>query len=53
METSMDRILKLLAQESPLSPKLIGERLNIPATTVRSLLSQAKSLGAVDNYKGI
>jgi len=52
-DTSMERILKLLYEESPLSPKVIGERLGMPASTVRALLSYAKSLGAVVNYKGI
>jgi len=51
--TSLEKILHLLAEESPLSPKIIAERLEMKEPTVRTLLSHAKSLGAVKNYKGI
>ena len=51
--TSIEKILKLLSEESPLSPKIIAERLEMKEPTVRTLLSHAKSLGAVKNYKGI
>ena len=51
--TSMEKILKILYNESPLSPKVIAERLEMNTSTVRVLLSHAKSLGAVTNYKKI
>jgi len=52
-ETQTDRILKLLAEESPLSPKVIGERLGIKTSSVRPILSTAKSMGLVKNFKTI
>lgn len=51
--TSMEKILKLLYEESPLSPKIIAERLNLKESYVRMLLSHARSLGVVRLYKGI
>jgi len=51
--TSIEKILHLLAEESPLSPKIIAERLEMKEPTVRTLLSHCKSLGVVKNYKGI
>ena len=53
MDTSMEKILKLLYEESPLSPKIIAERLGLKESYVRMLLSHARSLGAVRLYKQI
>lgn len=47
------RILELLAEEAPLSASQIAEKLNIPYTTTKSLLSVARLLGAVEYYRGI
>jgi len=47
------RILELLAEEAPLSATQISERLQIPYTTIKSLLSVARLLGAVEYYRGI
>jgi hypothetical protein len=39
----LDRMKRLLAGGEPLTPKTIGEELNLPPTTVRSVLSRHKS----------
>lgn len=52
-ETQTDKILKLLAEESPLSPKVIGERLGIKTSSVRPILSSLKSMKMVEHHKSI
>lgn len=52
-ETQTDKILKLLAEESPLSPKVIGGRLGIKANSVRPILSSLKSMNMVEPYREI
>jgi len=52
-KTNLEKILALLSKESPLGPANISEKLDMPITTVKSLLSIARKLGAVQYHKGI
>ena len=51
-ETAMIRILKILAEESPLSPMQIADKLNMPSSTVRSTLTMLKNVGFVRYFTG-
>lgn len=52
-DTATTKIIKLLNQESPLTPKQIAGKLKIPSSTVRAVLTMLKSMGLVRYYDGM